>query len=235
MLLVAAIGAILACLHLGGRVAHLGPGGLKLPAVGTWAGYRDSPGAALMLSAEQFAGLLGVWVTCTAISIALFTRDVARFGNPRLRSFWREVIEGITLVVFGFITAILGIVSLILLRHDRMMLVEVPMPLLVLPVLLLGIVTLANGAVRLAKAWRIPPANLPGSAAKTKPLPANRSARAGMTPGRGGATSGTKPRPRVESGTRSALQPVPLPGAKPGKALPATFQRTSARGRESRK
>ncbi|EEJ54701.1 hypothetical protein [Mobiluncus mulieris] len=158
MIIVAGIGAVLAFLHLGGRVAHLGAGGLKLPAPDTWMGYQGSLGATLMLSAEQFAGLTSTWVAFLALTLALFTLDLGHIGNPRVRSMWREVITGTAMILFGFMVAILGLISAILLRDERMMLVEVPMPALALPALIFGVSALVVGTMRLVNTLKTLPA-----------------------------------------------------------------------------
>lgn len=185
MIIVAGIGAVLAFLHLGGRVAHLGPGGLKLPAPEAWLGYRNSLGATLMLSAEQFAGILGSWVTCLALGVALFTLDLGRFGNPRMRSGWREVVETTATILFGFIVAILGLISAILLRDERMMLVEVPMPALALPSVIFGACAMIAGARRLMNTLKTMP---------SAPIPRASSGKATRDPGNAKpTTAATRP------------------------------------------
>lgn len=211
LIVVAGIGAVLACLHLGGRVAHLGAGGLKLPSPDAWLGYRHSPGATLMLSTEQLTGVLGAWVTCLAICLGLFTRDVARLGNPHTRSAWREIIEGAVLILFGFLTAFLAVVSMIFMRQEQMMLVGLPMPLVIFPGLLLGGAMLANGVMVLIRALKEPPT------AATHP-----------TASRGGAskaTSGKAATGKATTGKATARSAASkTPASKAAGKIPATRQ-----------
>lgn len=235
MIVVAALGAVLAFLHLVGRVAHLGPGGLKLPAPGTWMGYRDSLGATLMLSAEQFAGLLGVWVTCLALCVALFARDLGRFGNPQVRSAWREIVEGTALVLFGVVVAILGLLSAIFLRDERMMLVEVPMPALALPGMIFGASALVAGVLRLMNTLKALPTTPPQpSGGKTAAPP---TASTSKTPSAPRTASAANAKTRNKTGAKVKSTTASSPGkvarvtaAQAGKIAGSASRKPSAGG-----